>query len=67
MALFNSSFLVVVNFTASSYDIDVNETRAMIRVRAFGNFNSPFLVNVSLSSTNTSKYIIWCTHDTYTV
>ena len=38
--------LVVVNFTAGSYDVNVGETNAIVRVQAHGKFSTPFLVNV---------------------
>jgi len=37
---------VLVNFTASSYDLEVNQTEAIIRVTAFGQFDTNFVVNV---------------------
>ena len=49
------SSIVVVNFTASSYDVDVNETNAIVRVQAFGEFRNPFLVNVSTSAAELSE------------
>jgi len=55
--LFSSA--VVVNFTASSYDVEVNETQAIVRVQAFGDFRSPFLVNVTVSAIPGSMYYIY--------
>jgi len=41
---------VLVNFSASSYDVGVNDTLAIVRVQAFGEFRDPFLVNVTTSA-----------------
>ena len=53
-------FLVLVNFTASCYEVEVNETEATVRVAAFGEFNTDFSVNVITIAPNQpelSKYL----------
>ena len=40
----------MVNFTASSYEVEVNENSTIVGVQAFGDFRSPFLVNVTVSA-----------------
>ena len=45
----------MVNFTASSYDIEANETTATVRVQTFGEFRSPFLVNVTTTAPDVSE------------
>ena len=45
----------MVNFTDGSYDVEVNETIAIVRVKAFGEFRSPFLVNVSIYAAELSE------------
>jgi len=44
------SFIVLVNFTASSYVLEVNQTEATIRVMAFGEFDTNFVVNIEATS-----------------
>ena len=45
----------MVNFSASSYDVEANETLAIVRVQAFGEFRNPFLVNVTTSAPELSE------------
>ena len=47
--------LVLVNFTASCYDVDANETEAIVRVMAFGQFDTDFAVNVIAAISDQSE------------
>ena len=47
--------LVLVNFTASCYDIEVNETEAIVRVSVFGEFDTNFRVNVIAAASDQSE------------
>ena len=38
--------IVLVNFSADSYMAPVNDTPVVVRVMAFGSFDTPFLVEV---------------------
>ena len=38
--------MVLVNFTANSYRAEVNASIVVLRLMAFGSFDSPFLVDV---------------------
>jgi len=52
--------IVLVNFTASSFDVDDNETEAIIRLAAFGEFDTDFSVTVIATPQNDqeqSKYV----------
>ncbi|XP_065901404.1 uncharacterized protein [Dysidea avara] len=46
---------VLVNFTASCYDIEVNETEAIVRVSVFGEFDTNFRVNVIAAASDQSE------------
>ena len=45
----------MVNFTASCYDIEVNETEAIVRVSVFGEFDTNFRVNVIAAASDQSE------------
>ena len=45
----------MVNFNASSYDLEVDETKAIVQVKAHGKFDTPFLIKVVVEAFNHSK------------
>ena len=46
---------MVVNFTASCYDLEVNDTLAIVRVAVFGEFAADFSVNVIAAASDLSE------------
>jgi len=63
--LFFYAYLVLVNFSTSNYDVNANETMAVVRVTAFGEFRNPFLVNVTVSATEQSERSMLVMHNVH--
>jgi len=56
---------VVVSFSASSYDIEINENFAIIQVQVFGEFRDPFTVTIITSAEEQGMSILTHLHHMY--